>query len=115
MNRRKRARYRTQLCDDLLERILLRKHVKQVCPPTNHILNPRRAKEVSKPHSIDMTVSLHLEDEFTNVPEAEAAVPTRISQQVISLSEMRVSSLPRPIPMDRRPPALIIQHELKRI
>lgn len=113
INSRVRTRNRPQFPNKLLESILLRQHIKQILTLAYLILNPLRIQEVLKPHSISMTISLHLEHKIIDISKAKATVPTSISQKIITLPIMRIPSLPSSIPMNRSPPALIIKMELK--
>ena len=75
MNSRECAWNVAQLCNDFLERILFRKHVKKIRPSANDILNPLRVQEVLESDPIHMAISFHLEGKITDVPETKTAVP----------------------------------------
>lgn len=68
---------------DFLERVLLGQHIKQIIPFAYHFLDSLRVQKVRKPHPVKVAVGFHLEYELTDVAEAEAAVPPRISQDIV--------------------------------
>ena len=75
MNRRVRMRDGTQLADDILERVLLWKHVEQIRTFAYHILDPIVVQVMREPHSVIVAVGFHLEYELADVAEAKATMP----------------------------------------
>lgn len=92
--------YGTHFSDDLLERILLRKHIKQISPSANYFLNSFRVQKFREPHSIKMTVCFHLEYELADMAEAKATMPPSVCQDVIGLAVMSIPCLARLISMN---------------
>lgn len=97
MNRRIRTWDRPKLGDDLLERVLLRKHIKEISPLAYHMLNSFGVQEVAESDPVHMAVGFHFEDKIIYVPKAKAAVPPRVRQKVISLPVMGIPRLPRSV------------------
>lgn len=71
-------RDRPHLPDHLLERVLLREHIKEVCSLTYDSLDSSLIQVVREPHPINMAVGLHLEYELFDGTEAEATMPSCI-------------------------------------
>ena len=68
----------SQIPDDLLKRVFLGKHVIEIGPFANYVLDPLGVQVMRKPHPIVMTVSFHLEYKLADLAEAKATVPSRI-------------------------------------
>lgn len=73
---RVRMRDGSHVTNDILECVLLSKHVVQICPLTNNILYSFRVQIMQKPDSIGVAVSFHLEYEVRYVAETKATMPT---------------------------------------
>ena len=99
MHRRVRFRYWPQFRNNFLKSVLFRKHVEQISSITDHLLDPYRVEEVCKSDPIHMAVGFHLKHKIIDVAEAEATMPTRVSQQIICLAEMRITGLTRLVPV----------------
>lgn len=113
MNSRVRMRNRTHLPYNVLESILFRQHIEKITSFAYNSLNPFRIQETAEPHSIAMAISLHLEYKLAYPSKAKAAMPPRISQDLIRLTVMSVPRLPCLVPMHRSPPALVVHRELE--
>lgn len=106
---------RSHLPNDLLERVLLWKHIEKISPLAYHSLNSLWVQKVGEPHPIEVTIGLHLEYELADAAEAKAAMPPGICQEVIRLTIVRICRLARFIPMHRCSPAIIINKEFERV
>ena len=68
-----------------------------------------------EPNTVIVTIRFHLEHKLANASETETAVPTRVRQKNVPLSEMSVPRLPGDVPMNRTSPALAVHVILKRV
>ena len=71
-------RYRSHLPNYLPKCVFLGKHVIEIGPFANYVLDPLGVQVMRKPHPIVMTVSFHLEYKLADLAEAKATVPSRI-------------------------------------